>query len=114
MSKERKSFLPQPKDAKNAEWLWKNDGFQKLYPALFELLACGIWEGGPRRTATLTFFVGEGRLKASLCDRQTGLTLFMTLEANQEPFSEVERLLEDGAGEWREPPKKGEAKTAPF
>jgi len=114
MAKKTKSFLPAPKLPEQLEWLWENETWRERFPALHELLAAGLFEGEPRKPATLTFFVSEGRLKAAIADRQTGLTMFLTLEVKGCVIDEVEAAVAAGKGEWRDSRKNGDKSAAPF
>jgi len=101
MSKAKKSYLPEKSAAKTVPWLWANDKFEEKYPALYELLAAGLYEGEPRKPATLTLYVLDGRLKAVLSDKHTGQALWLTLEPFDDVLAEVELRLTDGKEAWK-------------
>jgi len=108
MAKQPKSFLPAKASPKVTPWLWANDAWQDAFPAVFELLAAGIYEGEPRKPATLTIFVSEGRLKCCIRDRQSRQNCWMTLEGEINVLQEIERLLVAEKADWR-PDKKGDS-----
>jgi len=101
MAKAKPSFLPKRESGKTVEWLWCNDGFQTKYPALYELLAVGLYEGEPRKGATITLFCGDGRLKACVADRETGQALWLALEPFEDVLAELELLVAAGTQQWR-------------
>jgi len=101
MAKSSKSFLPTPAGPKVVPWLWANDEWQESFPALYELLAAGLYQGEPRKPATLSLFISEGRLKACIRDRQTHQALWLTLEGSIDILREIEALIVSGGGEWR-------------
>lgn len=106
MAKGKRSFLPTKSDPKTVEWLWANDDFQERFPAVYELLARGMYEGQPRKGATVTLFCVDGRLKCCVSDRESGQGLWITLEAAGDCLEEIERAVAQEAAEWR-PMKKG-------
>lgn len=106
MAKARKTFLPSQVAPKTLEWLWANDAFEARYPALYELLAAGILEGDPRVGATVTLFVSDGRLKASVVDRQTDQALWLTLEPFDDVLAEIELAVTSGKEAWKSTRKK--------
>lgn len=106
-SKSKGSFLPPPAGPKVVPWLWVNETWHDQYPAVFELLCAGTYEGEARKPATLTLFVSEGRLKACIRDRQTRQNCWMTLEAVGDVIGEIEALLQAGKAEWRSDSKNG-------
>jgi hypothetical protein len=106
MGKARKSFLPERSSPTTVEWLWHNTDFQKRYPAVYELLAAGIWEGEPRKGATVTLFCVDGRLKACVADRNTEQALWITLEAAGDCLDEIEAAVAAANAEWKATNKK--------
>jgi len=113
MAKARKSHLPARHVPKTLEWLWANEDFEERYPILYELLAAGMYEGEPRIGATLTLFVTDGRLKASISDRQTEQVLYLTLEPLADVLGEVEVLLAKNGDGWKSAHRNGAVKP-PF
>jgi hypothetical protein len=107
MAKVKTSFLPTKQAPKTLPWLWANDDFEKKYPALYELLAAGLYEGEPRKGATVTLFVGDGRLKASVADRHTGNALWLTLEPFADVLAEIELAITSGKEAWKATSKNG-------
>jgi hypothetical protein len=101
MAKAKVSALPSKAGPKVVPWLWANDAWQEAYPALYELLAAGLYEGEQRKPATLSIFVSEGRLKACVRDRHTKQALWLTLEGNIDLIREIEDAITSSAGEWR-------------
>lgn len=101
MAKQARSFLPAKAGPKVVPWLWANDEWHERYPALYELLAAGLYEGDARKPATLTLFVSEGRLKGCIRDRHTKQSLWLTLEGNIDILVEIEAAITNGSGEWR-------------
>jgi len=108
MAKQRKTFIPAQKAKTTLEWMWANRAFENKYPALYELLACGLWDGEPRKGATLTLFVSDGRLKACLADRHTYQALWVTLEPFEDILAEVELAAASDKAEWKPTGKNGE------
>lgn len=108
MAKSRKSFLPVKSEPKTLQWLWANPAFEEKYPALFELLAAGLYEGEPRRGATVTLFCVDGRLKASVADRHTGMALWVTLEPFEDILAEIELAVASPSAEWKATNKNSE------
>lgn len=101
MAQSRPSFLPKKDAGKAVEWLWCNDGFMAKYPALYELLAVGMYEGEPRKGATITLFCGDGRLKACIADRETAQGIWLALEPFEDVLAELELAIASGKVEWR-------------
>lgn len=101
MAKAKPSFLPSREQGKTIEWLWAHDGFVAKYPALYELLASGMFEGEPRKGATVTLFCGDGRLKACIADRETGNGMWLDLEPFEDILAELELLITSGKHQWR-------------
>jgi len=101
MGKQKGSYLPAKQGDRNVTWLWASDDWYAKFPALYELLASGIYEGDPRKPASLSLFVSEGRLKAVIRDRHTRQALWLTLEGSLDPIAEIEALIVAGGGEWR-------------
>jgi len=113
MAKSKPSYIPAKADAKPLEWLWCNDQFLAKYPALFELLSSGMYEGEPRKGATITLFASEGRLKACVTDRQTDQSMYLSLEPYEDILAEIELLVAAGTHVWRSNRKNGHEKP-PF
>jgi hypothetical protein len=109
MAKSKKSFLPTKSDPRVVEWLWANEQFQDKYPALFELLAAGLYEGSVRKGATVTLFCVDGRLKACVADRHTEQALWVTLEPFEDVLAEVELAVSNADAEWKATKKNGHA-----
>jgi hypothetical protein len=108
MAKQATSYLPSKSGPKIVPWLWSNDKWFETYPALYQLLAAGIDEGDERKPATLTIFVSEGRLKATVHDRHTRQRLWLTLEGDIDLLREIEALIVSKGGEWRPDKAKGD------
>lgn len=113
MAKAKPTFLPSRESGKTIEWLWCNEAFVAKYPALYELLAAGMFEGEPRKGATITLFCGDGRLKACIADRETGQGVWLALEPFEDILAELELAVAGGTVEWRSLKKGGDVK-APF
>jgi len=107
MAKGKKTFLPSRSSPATVEWLWANKQFQERYPALFELLAAGLYEGEPRKGATVTLFCVDGRLKACIADRHTEQALWVTLEPFDDVLAEVELAVSKAEAEWKSTHKNG-------
>jgi len=101
MAKAKPSFLPSRETGKTIEWLWCNSRFLEKYPALYELLAAGMYEGQPRKGATVTLFCSDGRLKACVADRETGQAIWLALEPFEDILAEIELVVAAGTTEWR-------------
>lgn len=107
MAKAKKSFLPQRSQPSTLEWLWANKDFQDRYPALYELLAAGLYDGEPRKGATVTLFCVDGRLKACVADRHTEQALWITLEPFEDVLAEIELAVAKADQEWKATHKNG-------
>jgi len=106
MAKAR-SFLPQPPEARAAsDFHWESPEFQKSYPAVFALLATAKVDGEARQGATITIFADGGRIKASVFDRHTNQSLFLSLDSPLGVWEEVERYVVSHPDEWREKPSQ--------
>jgi hypothetical protein len=111
MAKPKRSFLPHPKQRETSEWLWANKNFEEKYPALYEILAAGMFEGDVRKGATVTLFASDGRLKACVSDRHTHLALWITLEPFVDILAEIEVALTQEKPEWKPLNKNGATPT---
>jgi hypothetical protein len=107
MGKTKRSFLPSAGVSQTVEWLWACEKFQAKYPALYELLAAGLYEGEARKGATLTIFALDGRLKASISDRQTRQCMWLTLEPFEDVLAEIELAVASGKESWRPAGRNG-------
>ena len=66
------------------------------YPALADFLCRIRDEGSSIKTATLALWADDGRYKARLSDRETGRTLWLTLEDPMGLLEEIESALTSG------------------
>lgn len=84
-----------------AEFACDDDGFGDQYPGIFEILARQRYQGNPRKTGKLLFFVDYG--KASLCitDVCTGQVAFYKAGSFGEALEGLERALQGGTVDWR-------------
>ena len=112
MATTKRSFLPVKSEPKTLQWLWSNHEFEEKYPALFELLAAGLYEGEPRKGATVTLFCVDGRLKACVSDRHSGMALWLTLEPFSDVLAEIELGVSQHSAEWKQ--LKGNAEKPVF
>jgi len=80
-----------------------DEQFEGTYPHLFAQLTVLEWgKGKPRQTSTVTLFTDEGTWKASLNNRDEGLTLFGTGESFDQALAVLEEQLAAPAGPpWR-------------
>ena len=101
MGKAKPSFLPSRENGKPIEWLWADDAFMAKYPACYELLARGMYEGEPRKGATITLFCSDGKLKACVADRETGQGIWLALGPFEDVLAEIELVVAAGTQEWR-------------
>lgn len=96
-----RSYLPTRRQVVEGEPYFEDPEFGEAYPALYELMASsrGI-DGKGRLAASLSFFPEDGRLKACINDRTTGMVWFVTLDGARGLLEQVESALQSGAGRW--------------
>jgi hypothetical protein len=87
-------------------------GFAKRLPALTEFLCVGQWDdGAPRDLGTLLLFVGDGRWKCMLRDKDGGRVCFTSAATLEALLTQIERGLVGGGLDWRadkqQPGRKG-------
>lgn len=74
----------------------------KSWPYLIEYLTLTRYDdGSPRETATLTIFVHDGQLKASLNDRACSRVGFLTVRSLEGLLSDLEAKLQADDLDWR-------------
>jgi hypothetical protein len=96
------SYLPRQRDLGQVQTHYEDADFAQAYPALYDLLCTAKRDGKWRPGARLGIFCDDGKLKASLWDEHTKQVWFATLESFQGALEAIEKLLQDGRGEWRE------------
>lgn len=73
----------------------------KRCPLLHELLFTTAISGKERKTATLSVTVYEGKVRVFVNDRDTGLSLAITLQSLQNAWESLEAALADPEAGWR-------------
>lgn len=101
MSKPHGSYLPKPKSIEDKEWHFYDEYFQAEFPAVFELMAATKQDGKPRESASVTFYVDQGRLKAVVSDKTSKMSYFTTLSGSCHPLAELDAHIREGKGDWR-------------
>lgn len=107
MAKGKKSVLPGTETKRTVEWLWANDTFQDRYPALYEFLASGMYEGEQRKGGSITLFCGNGRLKVCFHDKQTQNAFYAQLEPMDDIVNELEVILAGEHDPWQSTQRNG-------
>jgi hypothetical protein len=85
----------------------------KHCPSLHDLLFCTLLDGKRRQTATLSVTVFDGRLRVFVNDRESGLSLAVTLRSAEKLWEQLEKAVGDPTASWRkssangQPRKKG-------
>lgn len=107
-----KSFLPRAPEAKAASpYHWVSAEFSESYPAIFDLLATAKIDGEDRQGATITVFADAGKLKASIHDRHTDQSLFVTLDSPLGLWEALERYVVANPDEWRQRKEQGNGRV---
>jgi hypothetical protein len=76
-------------------------------PALWEYLTCDTWPDGKRRqTSTLSIFVEDGKVKASLNDRAMQRGLYATGSSLGDALLCLEHAIATDRADWRAWPRK--------
>ena len=83
-----------------------DDDEQRRWPALAAWLTAGMWKGVARETGSITLFYEEGRVKAAVSDRDSGLVAFVSSETILGLLDKVQRGLASGDMDWRESRRK--------
>lgn len=97
-----KSYLPTRRQIVEGEPYFEDAEFGAAYPALYELLAASRGaDGKGRLPASLSLFPEDGRLKACINDRTSGMVWFVTLDGARGLLEQVESCLQRDAGQWR-------------
>lgn len=99
-----RSFLPS-KESELPDTLWSNDQFEASYPALFEFLAAGIWEGEARKGGSISLFVTQRALKVCFLDKQTQQAFYALVEPTTDLLGHLEGILAGEHEPWA--PVKG-------
>jgi len=95
------SYFPRKRDLVNLMVHYEDDEMARQYPALYQLLMVAKRDGILRAGARLSLFADDQKLKASIWDPDTHSVWFATLESFCGALEAVEKLLQDGRGEWR-------------
>jgi hypothetical protein len=78
------------------------------FEAIVEFLSRSQWDDGSARDpGTMLICTGEGRWRAWLNDRDSGLACWVSSDTLQGLLGTVEKGLQEGKLEWRQQPKKG-------
>jgi hypothetical protein len=90
-----------------AEFAVEECGFTEEYPGIWEFVARQMYQGSPRATGKVVFFVEGG--KATLCfiDRKTAQVAFFTAGTLAEALVGAEKALQSGSLDWRMDKKAG-------
>lgn len=81
---------------------FEDEGFHKKMPSLWEFLAASHWEdGAPRETGTILIFVEDAKIKACLCNRDSGHVGFVTSDTLEGLLRATEKALCDDKVDWR-------------
>lgn len=107
-----KSILPNLAAIAAPTWHWKNQVFQETYPALYEFLAAGVTDDGPRKGGSINLFCDRGKLKVCFTDKQTQLAFYAELEGGGDFLTQLEGIL-SGEHEMWQPVKRNDTKI-PF
>lgn len=97
----RPSYFPKKRDLASTVLHFESAEMAQAYPALYELLCHARRDDRFRAGARLTFFCEDMTLKVSIWDPDTSMVYFATLQGFEGALEAVERLLEEGRGEWR-------------
>lgn len=100
-------YLPKPRGVADQLTHYEDGDFGRDYPALYELLCLARKADKFRPGAKLSIFADAGRLKASIWDPDTDQVWYATLDGFQGALEAIERLLQNGQGEWRQSRKNG-------
>jgi len=95
------SYFPRKRDLAALVVHYEDDAMAQQFPALYQLLSVAKREGTFRAGARLSLFCEDQKLKASIWDPDTHSVWFATLESFLGAVEAVEKLLQDGRGEWR-------------
>jgi len=97
-----KSFLPtRPEEREPTKYKWHNPDFAEAYPALYELLSLGLVDGEARKTATISIFVLDEQLKATIVDRDTIQALWIELDGSKPLEPQLEAAAANPAARWK-------------
>lgn len=79
--------------------------FATEYPGMWEFIARQLYQGSPRATGKMVFFVEGG--KATLCfiDRKSAQVAFFTAETLGACLVGAEKALQSGSLDWRQDKK---------
>lgn len=76
--------------------------FAAKFPALAEFLTVGVWpDGQARELGTLLLFVGEGRWKCMLRDKDAARVAFLGGTTVEALFASIEKGLRASSLDWR-------------
>ena len=84
-----------------AEFALEECDFTTEYPGIWEFIARQLYQGSPRATGKMVFFVEGG--KATLCfiDRKSAQVSFFTAETLSDALVGAEKALQAGSLDWR-------------
>ena len=84
-----------------AEFAIEECDFATEYPGMWEFIARQVFQGSPRATGKMVFFVEGG--KATLCfiDRKSSQVAFFTAGTLGEALVGAEKALQAGSLDWR-------------
>lgn len=79
-----------------------SEGVLARLPGVWEYLTQDKWEGGGKRQpSTLSVFVDDGSVKASLNDRALSRSCFATGASLEACLLALEAMLQDESADWR-------------
>jgi len=88
-----------------------DESWVKAYPILSEQLGDDRWDDGtPREVSTLGLKVEDGRIVASLNDKECKRSLYRSGETVKGALVALEKALSDPGADWRPWSGKGKAK----
>ena len=85
----------------DAEFAVEECGFASEYPGIWEFIARQVYQGSPRATGKVVFFVESGKATLCLIDRGTTQVAFHTAESLAEALEGAEKALQAGTLDWR-------------
>ena len=96
----KKSAPKQAKDEKNE--FAADPGKLKAFPVLADWLCRIHYEGDEVKSATLGIWAEDGAWKCRLTDRESGNTIWLTIDEPEHAFTAVESALNEEYPPWRQ------------
>lgn len=85
----------------SAEFAVDECGFSEEYPGVWEFITRQVFQGSPRATGKVVFFVEGGKATLCLIDRATGQVAFFTAGTVSDALVGTEKALQGGTLDWR-------------